>query len=143
MRIYKFIVIIFILATLFLYGCSKYVIINGKKINVEIADTLEKRANGLMFRESLDENSGMLFVYDNPEIRNFWMKNTLIPLDILFIDENKTIKKIILAEPCKKEPCKIYSSDLPVKYVLEVNGNYTTKMDIKEGGIVLIKFLNL
>ncbi|MBI2654054.1 DUF192 domain-containing protein [Candidatus Woesearchaeota archaeon] len=118
-------------------GNYKQIFINNGektiKINAEIADDNEERMNGLMFRKNLDENEGMLFVFDNEEVQIFWMKNTLIPLDMIFINENLEIVGIKHAVPCEKEPCGIYQSEKPAKYVLEVNGNFTIKNKIKIG----------
>ena len=114
---------------------------NGKnlvKVNVEIADDSQEIAKGLMFREKLDENSGMFFIFENGEYRAFWMKNTLIPLDIIFIDNNLKIADIKYAVPCKEEPCNLYTSSKPAKYVLEVNGNFTAKNNIKPGDKIIL-----
>lgn len=91
---------------IFLVSCTKNIeksseiyIDNGKnlvKINAEIADDNEERIKGLMFRERLNENSGMFFVFENEEEQTFWMKNTLIALDIIFIDKNLEIVIAIL-----------------------------------------------
>ena len=120
-----------ILVLLFLTGCSfsSYVFINDIKIKIEIADNDLGRAKGLMFRESLCENCGMLFIFDENSEKNFWMKNTLIPLDIIFIDEKFLITKIEKAEPCKKGECGIYSGT--GKYVLEVNQGFSEKNKFK------------
>jgi hypothetical protein len=107
--------------------------------SVEIAQTPEKLQKGLMFREFLGENEGMLFIFTDSKERSFWMKNTLIPLDMIFIDENFVIRKIHYAVPCKQDPCPSYTSGVPVKYVLEINGNQTTENNIKEGDVVEIK----
>src|SRR3989338_3158581 len=93
-------------------------IMNGKektKVNVEIADDAKERATGLMFREFLGDDSGMLFVFDDENARNFWMKNTLIPLDIIFISKGFEIVDIKYAEPCKEDPCASYSPVKPAK----------------------------
>jgi len=114
---------------------------NGSKlinINVEIADDNQKRINGLMFREKLNENDGMLFVFVNEEYQTFWMKNTLIPLDIIFIDKNFKIINIENAVPCKQEPCALYRSAKPAEYVLEVNENFTIRNKIKAGDTMVI-----
>lgn len=103
------------------------------KIKAEIADSPEERAAGLMFRQSLGKNEGMLFVFSDSAVRSFWMKNTLIPLDMIFISENRTIAKIHHATPCTSDPCQLYSSEKPVKYVLEVNANLTSAYGIREG----------
>lgn len=108
------------------------------KIIAEVADDNDERTNGLMFRENLNENEGMLFVFGNEEYQTFWMKNTLIPLDMIFIDENFEIVDIKNAAPCKEEPCALYKSAKPAKYVLEVNGNLTAKKNIKIGDIIIV-----
>ncbi|MBI2550620.1 DUF192 domain-containing protein [Candidatus Woesearchaeota archaeon] len=102
-------------------------------IRAEIAGTDEERAQGLMFRTSLGKNDGMLFIYPSASAVNFWMKNTLIPLDIVFISEDFTVVKIHHAVPCQADPCPLYNSGQPIKYVLEVNGNLTTAYGIQEG----------
>ena len=141
--------ILAILLLIFLISCSKNInknfseisINNGKnfiKINVEIADDNEKRTKGLMFREKLNENEGMLFIFDNEETQTFWMKNTLIPLDIIFIDKNFRIVDIKNAVPCKEELCPLYKSSKPAEYVLEVNKNFTIKNGIKVGNNLII-----
>ena len=128
----KKILVIFLL--IFLISCAKnfneILIENGNdliKINVEIADDNEERMQGLMFRENLDENEGMFFIFENESYQTFWMKNTLIPLDIIFIDKNFEIIDIKNAVPCKEDPCQFYKSSKPAKYVLEVNSNFTIK----------------
>lgn len=135
-RIYVIIIILFLLSLVLIIlfnKTSNYVLVNGKKIQVEIADTELERETGLMNRESLQENSGMLFVYPDSEIRSFWMKNTLIPLDIIFIDENLEIVDIKNALPCYSEPCALYTSSLPAKYVLEVNSGFSEENNISIG----------
>ena len=136
--------LIFLFVLLLAVGCGprnieNKVVITGKSINVEIADSEEEKAIGLMFRESLCEDCGMLFVYEDSEIRTFWMKNTLVPLDIIFISDDFKIINIEDAEPCKEDPCKIYSSNGNAKYVLEVNFGFTEKNNVKKGDFVEIK----
>ena len=133
-----------ILLVIFLIGCARKIdnsfneisIDNGKnliKINVEVADDDNEKITGLMFREKLEENSGMLFVFDSENYQTFWMKNTLIPLDIIFIGKDFKIIDIKTAVPCKKDPCALYRPSEPAKYVLEVNGNFTIENDIGIG----------
>lgn len=106
---------------------------NNKILDVKIADNDETRQQGLMYVKELDKDSGMLFIFDHEEILDFWMKNTLIPLDIMFIDNNKKIINIEKGLPCEKDPCKIYSSKLPAKYVVEANLGYSERNNITLG----------
>jgi uncharacterized protein len=117
---------------------SRIVFSNGNIAYIEIANTLKDRARGLMYREALNRDSGMLFIFDDEKERSFWMKNTLIPLDIIFIDKDKIIVNIISAYPCEEEPCETYDSIYPVKYVLEVNLGYSEDKEIKIGDRVEI-----
>ena len=109
------------------------------KVNVEIADDNYERQQGLMFRESLNENNGMVFVFEDENFQSFWMKNTLIPLDIIFIDKNFKIVDIKNAMPCNEDPCAAYDSAKPAKYVLEVNGGFAAKNSIEAGDKVDLK----
>ena len=102
-------------------------------INVEIADDKNERANGLMYRENLEENSGMIFVFDQEESIAFWMKNTLIPLDMIFIDKELKIVDIKNAVPCKADPCPLYKPENAVKYVLEVNYGFSKSNGVSTG----------
>ncbi len=117
---------------------ENFVIIKGKKIVIDLADSEEERSKGLMFRTSLKENAGMLFIFENPSVQAFWMKNTLIPLDMIFIDENKMIINIETALPCTSDPCQIYTSKRPALYVLEVNAGFAEKNNIATGDEVEI-----
>ena len=119
---------------------NKISIDNGKKIiklNVDIADDNQERQNGLMFRERLDEDSGMFFIFDEQDYQTFWMKNTLIPLDMIFIDKDFQIVDIKNAVPCKADPCALYKSSKPALYVLEANSNFTARNDIKVGDRII------
>lgn len=100
-----------------------YVVIGGKTITAEVARTPDEMQRGLMLRESLCSECGMLFVFNEGGYYSFWMKNTLIPLDIIFIDANLTVVDIFHAVPCASEPCQTYTPSREALYVLEVNGN--------------------
>jgi len=108
--------------------------IGSTHVNAEVADTPENITRGLMFRTSLGENAGMLFVFDRDEIYNFWMKNTKIPLDMLWIDGNRRIVHIEKnVQPCTGDPCPTYSPSKTARYVLEVNANFTAAHNISVG----------
>ncbi|MBU0666272.1 MAG: DUF192 domain-containing protein [Nanoarchaeota archaeon] len=106
---------------------------NGITVSVEIADKDDERMKGLMFRKELEENHGMLFIFDDEKPRSFWMKNTLIPLDMIFINKDFEIVKILQAEPCESDSCILYSSDKPVNYVVEVNKGFCEEKNISQG----------
>jgi uncharacterized membrane protein (UPF0127 family) len=107
----------------------------GDVISIEIALTQEEKANGLMGREHLPENSGMLFVFDSPQPLSFWMKNTLIPLDVLYLDEAGTIVDIKTMQPCppEEERCPSYPSGEPARYALEINGGRAQELELEIG----------
>ena len=136
----------YLIGLLFLFGCNatsglqKLTIQTENKeiqINIEIADEPEERTQGLMNRSSLPEKQGMLFIFEEEKVLGFWMKNTLIPLDMIFIDADKKIAHIEHgAIPCKADPCPVYSSNEKVKYVLELNGGFSEENSIKIGNNV-------
>ena len=105
---------------------------------VEIADTKEKREKGLMFRPILDENKGMLFILSEPNFANVWMKNTILSLDILFISENNIIVDFVKETLPLSE--KVHTSEVLVKYILEINAGLIDKIGIKIGDIIKIEY---
>lgn len=105
-----------------------------RKIDVEIAENDTERAKGLMFRPYLSDSVGMLFVFDQAEPQSFWMKNTMISLDIIYVDSGKKIVSIQKkAKPYSEESLPSYGE---AQYVVEVNGGYCDKYGIKVGDIV-------
>ena len=98
---------------------------------VEVADEPEERAQGLMFRESLGRMSGMLFVYDRPQRATFWMRNTLIPLDMIFADPSGTVTRI--HENAVPLDETTIDGGPGVLYVLEINGGLAARLGIGEG----------
>jgi uncharacterized protein len=103
--------------------------------NIRIADTEAHRELGLMFVTQLPSDEGMLFPEDQPKIMSMWMKNTLIPLDMLFIDTRGKI--VCLLANAKPESLEILSCDKPVKAVLEIGGGEAGRRDIKVGDTVI------
>ena len=116
------------------------VLVSGATIDVEIAKTPEELSRGLMNRATLPENGGMLFVFSDSAPRAFWMKNTLIPLDIIFISSDTKITNIEHALPCKADPCPLYRSRGNAMYVLEVNGGFSQTHGISEGDDVGLSY---
>lgn len=106
--------------------------------DLEIADTPKKRELWLMFRESLPETSGMLFVFENPGMHSFWMRNTLIPLDILWLDGENKVIDLISATPCKEMPCPSYLPSAEATQAIELNSGTAAKFGIKKGTVLEI-----
>lgn len=102
-----------------------------QKLTVELASTTKERTYGLMFREGLAENRGMLFIYKSDQYLNFWMKNVSFPLSIAYIDSNGIIRDIQYMQP--EDESRTYPSAVPVRYALEVNLGYFKKHNISVG----------
>ena len=118
-------------------GPDPYVKLNHERFSIELADTQEKRTLGLMFRDSMPEDHGMLFIFPGETRRSFWMKNTRIALDIFYFDSNLTL--VSVAEntpPCRTPGCPDYASDGPVKYVLELNAGKAAELGVKAGDVL-------
>lgn len=115
----------------------------GAQIDVEVASTPATRARGLMFRDHLPRGRGMIFIFPNEEIQSFWMKNTLIPLDMVWINSEDSIVHIEQrVPPCPGEPCPSYTSDARAKYVLELSGGEAAHFGLKVGDRLLIHGLD-
>ncbi len=121
-----------------IYYEIKRVKIKDKEIIVEIADTVEKRTLGLMYRDYMPRDGGMLFIMDREENISFWMKNMLISLDIIWIDANGKIIEITKhAKPCLDDiSACTYRADGAVKYVLEVNAGFADRYSIEENDTI-------
>jgi len=89
--------------------------------SLEIAKTPEERTQGLMFREILAQDHGMVFIFPQSDIYPFWMKNTKIPLDMIRLDANYKIVDIQEANPCTQDPCTNYTPKANASYVIELN----------------------
>ncbi len=100
-------------------------------IDIEIADTPEKRTMGMMYRNSLEENQGMLFVFPQEDYQSFWMKNTPVPLDMIFVGAKNEI--VTIHENTTPYSPQSYSSTKPAQFVVEVNAGFVEKHGIAIG----------
>jgi uncharacterized membrane protein (UPF0127 family) len=113
------------------------VTLDGQHFRVEIAATDAEREHGLMDRTSMPPDHGMLFVFPDSQPRTFWMKNTLIPLDMLFFDADRRLVAIQAdAQPCRADPCRLYPSNVPARYVLELNAGVAAKLGARTGDVI-------
>ncbi|AHB41349.1 hypothetical protein P148_SR1C00001G0558 [candidate division SR1 bacterium RAAC1_SR1_1] len=148
MKTIKKLIIPFLLLAILITGLIIYtknlnpkqpeICINNLCFSIEIADTPEERQLGLMYRKQLPELAGMLFVFQQSGQYNFWMKNTLIPLDMIWINQDQKIIDIQQATPCTADPCPTYNPQGTSSYVLELNSGISEKYGIKIGDIVEI-----
>jgi uncharacterized membrane protein (UPF0127 family) len=107
--------------------------------SIELATTPAAQEHGLMNRTSMPADHGMLFVFADAQPRTFWMKNTLIPLDILFFDAHGRLVAIQAdAQPCKADPCSLYPSNEPARYVLELNAGTAAKLGLRKGALMTL-----
>ncbi len=127
-----------------LAGCPKsadFVELKGVRFAVELASNDATRARGLMFRESLERDSGMLFIFDDSQQRAFWMHNCKISLDILYFDADlKLVSSALSVPPCSLEPsqCPNYASEKPAKYVLELAAGRATELAAAAGDLLTL-----
>ena len=104
----------------------------GSSITAELAVTNEERARGLMFREKLLPDQGMLFVFEVEDYHSFWMKNTLLALDMVWLDKEKKIVHIERdVPPCKADPCPSYAPKRPGSYVLELKAGSAARLKLE------------
>jgi len=123
---------------LLLSGCAsggEWVEVGGERYAVEIADTDAERARGLMFRDELAQGTGMLFIHDAEEPQAYWMKNTRIPLDILYFDDGRRlVTQRRNVPPCSAgDACPSYPSNKPARYVLELNAGEAERLKLQDG----------
>jgi uncharacterized membrane protein (UPF0127 family) len=108
--------------------------LGGQSFVVEIANTTEKQALGLMFRDSMPADQGMLFIFPDEAPRRFWMKNTRIALDIIYFDKDLKLVSISAdTPPCRVSDCPGYPSAAPAKYVLELNAGTAAELGVGSG----------
>jgi uncharacterized membrane protein (UPF0127 family) len=121
-----------------LSGCASagsWVELAGQRYKVEVADDDAERARGLMFRDELASGHGMIFIHDREEPQAYWMKNTRIPLDILYFDSaRKLVAQQRDVPPCSAgDACPPYPSNAPARYVLELNAGEAAKLKLENG----------
>ncbi|MEW9625580.1 DUF192 domain-containing protein [Rhodanobacter geophilus] len=115
------------------------VILHGQRFTAELATHEAAREHGLMARTTLAPDHGMLFVFPDTAPRGFWMKNTLIPLDILYFDaERKLVSAQLDVPPCKAAPCPVYPSAGPARYVLELSAGTARRIGVRDGDTLTI-----
>lgn len=129
-------------AVLLLSGCASasgpWVEVGGQRYTVEIADDEAERARGLMFRDELPADRGMLFIHDALEPQAYWMKNTRIPLDILYFDDQRRlVSQQRGVPPCSAgNRCPPYPSSAPARYVLELNAGKAMEIGLRDGAVL-------
>ena len=113
--------------------------LGGKSFAVEIAETQQKQALGLMFRDSMPADKGMLFIFPIESPRSFWMKNTRIPLDIMYFNADLILVSISAdTPPCRVIRCPSYPSIAPAKYVLELNAGTASGLGVGVGDRLIL-----
>ena len=134
--------ILILLVLMFCTACAAAepeVELKGERFTVELALTPEDQQLGLMFREHLDADHGMLFIFPSATTRSFWMKNTRIPLDIMYFDDQlKLVSVAENAKPCRVARCPGYPSKGPARYVLELNAGKAAELGVKAGDELLL-----
>ena len=95
--------------------------LNDKLYQLEIADTNRRKTQGLMYRKTLDQSAGMLFVYNQPGDYRIWMKNTLIPLTVIWLDEQARIIDKKILQPCRSSNCPVSAASKPSKFIIELH----------------------
>ena len=113
--------------------------LHGQQFTIELATTDAARTQGLMNRTHLAADHGMLFVFAESAPQAFWMKNTLIPLDILYFDDARRLVSMQLnVPPCKADPCAVYPSNAAARYVLELAAGTARRLGLRNGDVLTI-----
>ena len=132
----------FLVAACSLSACAgarqPWVELGGHRYAVELAQDDAERARGLMFRDAMDADRGMLFIHDAQEPQAYWMKNTKIALDILYFDnDHKLVSQQRDVPPCSLgDACPPYPSNAPARYVLELNAGQAEKLKLQDGAML-------
>jgi uncharacterized protein len=116
---------------------------DGFTVALELASNDETRAQGLMYRESVPPGRGMLFLFPQPGHHSFWMKNTLIPLDMIWLDREGTVVALHPdVPPCKADPCPSYDPGVPASFVLELGGGEASRHGVAVGARIRLPDLS-
>ena len=107
----------------------------GRRFTLEVADDLDEMQRGLMYRQSMPRDRGMIFVYDREQILTFYMKNTYIPLDIIFLDSKG---KVVSIKQMKPLDLTSTSSDRPARFAIELNEGVARELGLKSGDVVVL-----
>jgi len=126
-----------------LSGCASsdapWVELKGRRFAVEVVSDDAARARGLMFRDSMADDRGMLFIFEREERLAFWMKNTRIPLDIFYFDSRRRLVSVAAGvPPCSTPQCPSYPSAAPARYTLELNAGMARQLQAERGDELLI-----
>ncbi|MEM8603450.1 MAG: DUF192 domain-containing protein [Cyanobacteria bacterium P01_H01_bin.121] len=120
---------------------SARVQLGDQLINLEVTRTLQEQALGLMFRQSLADDRGMLFQFSPARPVRFWMKNVVIDLDMVFVRDNQIVAIAANVPPCATQPCPTYGPPVPVDSVIELRGGRASELQLQPGDPVDIQFL--
>ena len=115
-------------------------IVGDQVIELEVAQTPEQQALGLMYRQSLSDNRGMIFPFKPPRMTKFWMKNVSIPLDMIFLLNNEIQAVEANVPPCNLDPCPSYGPNMAIDQVIELRGGRAEELNLKKGDMLIIDF---
>jgi uncharacterized membrane protein (UPF0127 family) len=125
------------------YNGAIAVLPDGSAVHIEVATDDDTRAQGLMFRDRIPEGTGMLFVFVQSGDYPFWMKNTLVPLDMIWVDDQKRVVHVQAnVPPCKADPCPSYPPHAVAKYVLELGGGQAAKHRVVNGSTLTFQHID-
>ena len=132
--------LLILLAVFLLSACEAgepWVEVKGKRFVVEVAADDATRARGLMFRDELGDDRGMFFLFSREQPRSFWMRNTRIPLDIIYLDRHLEVVSIAAdTPPCRTRRCPSYPSRGPAQFVLEINAGQAASLGLERGDAI-------
>ncbi|MGP1384707.1 MAG: DUF192 domain-containing protein [Thainema sp.] len=114
---------------------------NGKIIQLEVAETQQQQAMGFMFRSEIPDNRGMLFPFDPPRRVSFWMKNVRVPLDMVFLRDGEVVAIASNVSPCTSDPCPTYGPPEVIDSVIELRGGRAAELGLQAGDAIAVEFL--